>query len=155
MFFVGDSSTDREKQIKKFLHGGEPAVAILLAVAHFEWTVCRAVLFLSQTPNVELRDKMAEYFGLNRYKELWREEVMTSPADEPLAKIVKNWSTFKDAFTMRNRLIHGKGHCTRNMAAPKVKAMLQAAEDLQCYCASRGVDLYSRLPVRRKPKGKI
>lgn len=58
MFFVGDGYKLREKRIREFLRS-DPALAVLLAAAHFEWTVCRAVLFMSNTPNVVLREKMS------------------------------------------------------------------------------------------------
>jgi hypothetical protein len=150
MFFVNDGPIWREQRIRMFLQR-EPAIAVLLAAAHFEWTLCRAVLFLSKTPNVVLREKIAGYYRLDRNKELWCEEVTSSIGGEPLPQIVKNWSVFKEAFAMRNLIIHGRSNCTRNMATPKVEVILQAADDIRNFCATKGKDIYTRLPIRRKP----
>lgn len=149
MFLVGHKPSYREKRIREFLQS-EPEIAVLLAAVHFEWTLCRAILFLSKTPNVVLRDKMASYYGLDKYKDLWRDEVVASVGGERLTQVVQNWSSLREGFSMRNQLVHGRDNCTRNMATPKVEAMLQAASDIERYCASKGADLYSRMPVRRR-----
>ena len=68
MFLANDSKEHRESKIRRFLTT-EPGISLLLAAVNFEWTVCRAVLFLSKRPNSELRLLMASYYSLDAYKE--------------------------------------------------------------------------------------
>lgn len=35
----------------------------------------------------------------------------------PLAQVIGDWSGFREAFNLRHVLIHGRGTCTRKMAA--------------------------------------
>jgi len=54
MFLVKDDPTEREKKILGFVPN-EPAIAVILAAVHFEWTVRRAIIALcgknSKTPS--------------------------------------------------------------------------------------------------------
>ncbi len=150
MFFVLDTQRDKERKIKKYLNR-EPMIAILLAAVNFEWTVGRCILFLSKSPNVELRERLSKCYGLDHYKVFWKDELIKhDPSIPPLAEIVKNWSRFQDAFAIRHRLIHGRGTCTRNMAAEPVETMLLAVDDLYKFASSMKINLHSRLPIRRR-----
>jgi hypothetical protein len=152
MFFVGDKPQNREKRIREFLLS-DPAIAVLLAAAHFEWTASRAILFLSATPNTSLRKKLRRCTGLERYKDLWRDEVSATRRSPCLASVVKDWSIFRRSFELRHELIHGRGTCTRNFASPRVDHILQAASDIHQFSADAGADLNSRMPIRReRPK---
>ncbi len=154
MFFVLDTQRDKERKIKKYLNR-EPMIAVLLAAVNFEWTVGRCVLFLSKSPNVELRKRLSKCYGLDYYKVFWKDELIThDPSIPPLAKIVKNWSSFQDAFVLRHRLIHGRATCTRNMAVEPVETMLLAVDDLYKFASSMKINLHSRLPIRRVKKGR-
>jgi len=93
---------------------------------------------------------MADYYSPDRYKQLWKNEVMSSGAHDSLAQIVWNWSDVLKAFDARNRLVHGKDRYTRNMAMPHVEALIEAVEYVDSYCMARSVDLSGRMPVRRK-----
>ncbi len=115
MFLASDRKELREDRVRHHLYS-EPGISLLLAVANFEWTVCRAVLFLSNTPNTKLRALMRDYFSLERYKELWKSELVVGRSCEPLAVIVRNWSAVRKAFEARNRLVHGRDRFTRKMA---------------------------------------
>src|SRR6266487_5330353 len=103
MFLAGDALNRREQKIRDFVDK-EPAIAVLLAAANFEWTLCRALLFLSKTPNQELRHKIAGVRGFDSYKKLWHKELVGLYNGE--------------GFEMRNKLIHGQDRVTRNMAIP-------------------------------------
>lgn len=148
MFLAGDNAGRREQKVRSYL-SREPGISLLLAAVNFEWTVSRAVLFLSRTPNAELRRQMADYYSLDAYKDLWRDEVMPTGNRRPLAEIVQNWSEVRKAFEARNKLVHGKGRYTRKMATPHVEALLKAVGYVDAYCTARGVDLSGRMPVRR------
>ena len=126
--------------------------SLAACAVNFEWTVCRAVLFLSNTPNTKLRALMRDYFSLERYKELWKSELVVGRSCEPLAVIVRNWSAVRKAFEARNRLVHGRDRFTRKMATPHVEALLRATSYVDSYCESLGSPLFGRMPVRRKPR---
>lgn len=149
MFLVNDGIKRRELRVTKYLHK-EPIIAVLLAAGNFEWTLYRAIISLGKEPNVELREKMSRVYGLERYKEFWREKIASQPDGKPLTEVVKNWSALKDAFSLRNKLIHGRERCTYNMAAPKVEVMLQAVDEIHNYCLAQNVDLDKTLRVRKR-----
>lgn len=149
MFLSSDRVTHREQKIRQFLVS-DPSVALVLGAVNFEWTVCRAILFLSHTANATLREKMRDYYSLDKYKQLWNEEVVASNAALPLPKVVRNWSKVRDAFRARNLLVHGKDRYTRNMATPHVDALLEGVRFVESYCEDRGNPLYERMPVRRR-----
>ena len=69
-----------------------------------------------------------------------------------LPEVIKDWQGVIGAFGARNRLVHGRGRYTRNMATPKVEALLAAVSDVHAYCSTHGVDLGARLRVRRRPR---
>jgi hypothetical protein len=90
---------------------------------------------------------------LDKYKELWKSELVgIDPTIPPLVQVVGNWSILREAFNLRHVLIHGRGTCSRNMATDPVEAMLSATDALYEFSLSRGVDLQSRLPIRRKKR---
>jgi hypothetical protein len=74
MFLVSDSSSSREERIKQILVE-DPALAALLSVIHFEWTVRRAIIALGISPNVEIRERMKSDHGCDKYKQVWKDEV--------------------------------------------------------------------------------
>jgi hypothetical protein len=128
---------------------------VLLSAAHFEWTVSRAIMFLSRTPNVDLREKLRWCTGLDRYRKFWRREVHIDPPALDLRAIVGDWKTFEDAFDLRHGLIHGRDTCTTNTATPSVEEILRATKAVWDFCDSRGVDLSKHMPHRarkRQPK---
>ncbi|HXL58186.1 MAG TPA: hypothetical protein VN958_18120, partial [Chitinophagaceae bacterium] len=140
MFLAGDALNRREQKIRDFVDK-EPAIAVLLAAANFEWTLCRALLFLSKTPNQELRHKIAGVRGFDSYKKLWHKELVGLYNGKRLPEVIKNRPGFLEGFEMRNKLIHGQDRVTRNMAIPKIEAMLQAVRDIDEYCNQMGYDL--------------
>jgi hypothetical protein len=152
MFFVANNQNDKKKKIINYLHR-EPMISVLLAAANFEWTIGRCILLFGKTANVELRNRLVSCSGLDRYKKIWKEELINNdPSIPPLAQIIKNWKEFREAFELRHRLIHGRGTCTRNMALEPVQVMLDAVDNLYGFALSRGKNLHHRLPVRRKKK---
>jgi len=148
MFLASDHVDHRENKIRSFI-SSEPGVALLLAAVNVEWTISRAVLFLSTTENVVLRKKLRNYYSPDKYKELWKEEV-TPNGHLSLCQLVRNWSSVRKGFEARNVLVHGKGRFTRNMAIPHIEALLEGAGYVDKYCRDNGKPLYERMPVRRK-----
>lgn len=149
MFLASDQVIYREHKIRKFM-GSDPGISLVLAAVNFEWTVCRAILFLSATPNVALREKMANYFSLEKYKQLWKEEIATPKGGPTLPIVVTNWDKVREAFCARNRLVHGRDRYTRNMATPHVEALLKGVASIDSYCERAGIPLHARMPVRQR-----
>jgi hypothetical protein len=152
MFFVGDKPHHREQKIRKYLDE-DPMIAILLAAANVEWTVGRCIIFFSAAPNVEVRERLARCHGLDRYKDLWKDElVKQDPTIPSLSQVITKWTDFKKAFVLRHKLIHGRSTCSRDMAVAPIELMLSAVNDLNEFAVSRGKDLHDRVPVRRAKK---
>jgi hypothetical protein len=148
MFLVGHSPEIRARELRSWLNK-YPSVALLVAAAYFEWSVCRAIIALSSKPNKEVRELLASVYGLERYKDLWRSELSHLPEAKRLPEVVADWRAVTDAFDARNRLVHGRTRYTRNMASPGVEALLGAVSDVFSYCLQHNVDLNQRLPVRK------
>lgn len=151
MFFVSDSESHKKNRITGFI-AQEPMIAVLLAAANFEWTVGRCILFFGKSPNVDIRSALARTHGLDKYKDLWRDEICKKNLSVlPLSQVVKNWQEFQKAFEMRHRLIHGRGTCTTRMATDPVEQMLVAVSELYEFANNNGMKLNARTPVRRRP----
>jgi hypothetical protein len=149
MFLVGDSMERRASELRSWL-AKHPSVALLVAAAYFEWTVNRGILALSRRPNAEVRQTLRRTSGLKEYKDLWRDELAHLADAKRLPEVVADWRGVTDAFEGRNSLVHGRDRYTRNMATPGVESLLTAVSDIVKYCASHGVDINKRLPVRKR-----
>jgi hypothetical protein len=129
----------------------EPSIGLVIAAVYFEWTLSRAIIALSQAPNVEVRERLRRAYGLDKYKDLWVTEIPSAPR---LPQLLKDWARVTDAFDARGALVHGRDRYTRNMARPHVDVLLASARDIWDFCAECGRDLRRRLPVRRKPRAR-
>ena len=153
MFLVSHSLDIREKDIRSWIPK-HPSVALVVAAVYFEWTLCRALVGLSQRPNLEVRKDLERIHGLAAYKDIWRRELAHDPDALTLPRIVKNWHHVTEAFDARNLLVHGRDRYTQNMARPGIDALLAGVRDLCAYAASRGVNINQRLPQRRRKRRK-
>jgi hypothetical protein len=98
MFFVSDRKDLKERRIKDTLLR-EPMIAVLLAAANIEWTIGRTILMLSESPNVDVRDRLNATHGLKTYKKLWKQELeLQSPHCPGLATVINEWDRFSTAF---------------------------------------------------------
>jgi hypothetical protein len=149
MFLVGDSMDRRASELRSWL-AKHPSVALLVAAAYFEWTVSRGILALSRRPNAEVRETLQKIYGLEKYKDLWRDELAHLADAKRLPEVVADWQGVTVAFEGRNRLVHGRDRYTRNMATPGVASLLKAVSEIVEYCASQGADINKRLPVRKR-----
>lgn len=154
-FMVGDSQQARHARIRGFLSAGEPVIAVILAAADFEWTVRRGILALGQSPNADIRSGvLASCSGLDRYKDAWKTEVKPR-FGKGLPDIVAGWDGFKKAFELRHRLVHGVAGTTGlDYATERVGTVLQASADVAAFGAANAIDLFSRLPVRKRKTAK-
>ena len=149
MFLATDTVEVRDRKVRQLLHS-EPSLSLIVAAVNFEWTVCRAIMFLSPLPNTTLRAKMAEYYSLPGYKDLWREEVAKTRHTRTLPSLISNWSKVCAALVARNRLVHGRDRYTRNMASPHIDALLEGVNQIDIFCKDNECPLYARMPVRRR-----
>jgi hypothetical protein len=109
-------------------------------------------LFLSRTPNVELREKVRKCHGLKSYERLWTEEVCGAIGGPSLVEIVKNWDALCKAFEARHILVHGRDRYTRKMVEPHIEALFESVRTIEAYCEGLGKPLNKRMPMRRKKK---
>jgi hypothetical protein len=154
MFLAGDTPEQRERLIRQLLEHW-PGLAVVAAAVNFEWTVSRAVLFLSKTSNSELRSKLKHYHGLWAYARLWDQEVRAYRDVPTLPTIVPDWTALNAAFQMRHELVHGRERCTRNMALPKIDTMVDATKSIHISCLQAGFNLSSWMPVRKKSAAQL
>lgn len=147
MFLVKDSSLSRENRIKQFLNE-DPSLSALLSVIHFEWTARRAIIALGTSANVEVRKKLEKCHGLDNYKDVWKDEVFPR-VQLRFPQAVNNWDGVVRAFRLRHRLVHGATSCGIEYARERVCWAIDAANDVRSVCINHGIDLDSRLPVRR------
>ncbi len=154
-FLVGDNQASRHDRIRSFITSGDPVIAVLLAAVDFEWTVRRAILALGKKPTVIIREKILRHcHGLKAYSDPWRSEIKPKHL-VGLADVVGNWDDFKKAYQLRHTLVHGaQGTTGTQYAAIRVDAMLSASKAIATFCTNHGTHLFSRLPVRKRPKSK-
>lgn len=152
MFLVKDTSAAREARITQ-LATDDPALALITAIIHVEWTLRRAIIALGSASNVEIRHKLGHCHGPAAYKQLWRGEV-TPRTNMRLPDVIRDWDGLLRAFRLRHTLVHGIAACSAAHAAPRIAWALAAARDVRGFCAAHGVDLDARLPVRPQARTK-
>jgi hypothetical protein len=151
MFLVKDSSLSRENRIIQFLPE-DPALSALLAVIHFEWTTRRAIIALSISPkNIAVRRTLRNCYGLEKYKDVWKEEVFPN-IQKRLPEVVNNWERLNSAFRLRHGLVHGSTSCGVEYARERALWAIESANNVRAVCVDNGINLDSRLPVRRSAK---
>lgn len=150
MFLVHENPDEREQRIRDFLVSDlDAAIAVILSAVQFEWAVRRAIIALGSSPNKKLRQQLSQCYGLDKYKDMWKSEVYPKHHAR-LTQVVENWQDLRDAFNLRDRLVHGLTNCDRSYATRRVEAAIQAACFIRKFAQSKGVDLHKRLPIRRR-----
>ncbi|MBK7886944.1 MAG: hypothetical protein IPJ86_06440 [Bacteroidetes bacterium] len=148
MFLVKDKSVDRESRILKFVEN-DPALAIIMATIHFEWTIQRAIISLSILPNKEVRRNLKMVYGIKKYKDCWKELISDVLFLPKLPTIVKEWNAVIKAFELRNQLVHGKTSCSIRFATPRVKSLIDAARLIRIFCENQSINLDSKLTSKK------
>jgi hypothetical protein len=154
LFLVSDCRSSREAKIRSFLQE-DPAVAIILAAADFEWTVRRAIVALGHSPTKLIRNEvLAKRHGLDEYKDAWKQEVTGRVGGKGLAELVPNWEFFKKkAYDLRHKIIHGAtSSVSVAYAQPRLEAMLAASAAVTKFAADKGEPLYGRMIRRLKAR---
>lgn len=150
-FLIGDTQIDRHAKIRSLVASGEFVIAVLLAAADFEWTVRRAILALGTSPNADIRAVIfKDCSGLAKYKSAWKDEVVPR-LGKGLPEVVPDWQHLQDAFELRHRLIHGVIRTTgAEYTKLRVERMLRSSAALANFSNAHAVDLFARIPVRRR-----
>ena len=150
MFLVRDSIKQREERIIGMIDH-DPAIAVLMATANFEWVVRRAARMLSTKQNREINAILAaeHYHGLDKFKKLWKSMVPQSKETQ-IHKVIRNWDQLGKAYQIRHQLIHGVKPVSKVFATKQTKTLLAAVHDITIFCDARGIDLSKRMKVRRK-----
>jgi hypothetical protein len=147
MFTYKESIETRRAKIEAFLTKEHTAVAVIMAVANFEWTLRRAILALGKKPTAALRKEIEKTSNLDRYKDLWAENVIKGV--QGLPAIISGWAELRSSYTLRHELVHGnKGTTGLGYARKRVNAFLVASEDLNEYVISKGAVIYG-IKIRR------
>jgi hypothetical protein len=151
MFLISDTFTDRQQRIRSF-DSRDIFIGVLLATMDFEWTLRRAIIALGYQKNSTIRDQvLARCSGIDRYRKAWNQQV-TPRHGATLQSIVPNWDFLRDqAFPLRHRLVHGiKASAGVEYARRRRDCLLDASKAVVNFSADKEVDLYVRLPVRKK-----
>lgn len=153
MFLVDDTLESRQEMIASY----GPFVGVILAAVDFEWTVRRAILALGSGTTKEIRNKTFKgCFGLEFYKDKWKEEV-TPLTGKRLDEIIPDWQYFREkAYPLRHRLVNGvEGSVTPQYASDRMKAILLASKSIADFAASLGEPIYGRRIIRKKPRKQL
>lgn len=142
MFLVRDTMNGRHKKIRSFLDK-EPAIAVLLAAADFEWTARRAILACGSSPMGYLREhELRTCHGPPAYAECWEKEV-TPRFHKELKNIICDWEVFREAFKLRHKLIHGvQGTTGTEFARRQVEPIIAASKAITEFAAKNGAQIY-------------
>jgi len=151
MFLVKDKSEEREERILEFLDNEYP-IAVLLAVIHFEWTIRRAIISLSNKPNKIIREDLGRISGIDKYKEYWNKNISQCNGFQTLPELIPDWSLVIEATKLRNRLVHGVSSCPKKTAVLSVEAIIKASGVIRDFCIKNNIDLEKRLKIKRKVK---
>lgn len=152
MFLVKDSISERHRKIRAL----DPFAGVILAAADFEWTVRRAILALGTQPTKAIRESLEKVSGgLGGYKDKWKKEVFQRTGKR-LPEIIPEWEFFKkEAYKLRNRLVHGvKGTVSEDFARERLECILAASRALNDFAQEQGEPLYGRAIRRLKPRKK-
>jgi hypothetical protein len=151
IFNVSDDFNHRSAVILGMLDSGPPGIAVISAASDLEWTLRRAIVALGKNPNVEIHRKIERTSGLRVYAKQWKMEV-GDRFKVDLESLIPEWDNFVDnTYKLRHKLIHGAiTNTTTEYARPRVEEILRATKSVVDFAGCNGVNLYSRLPVRRK-----
>lgn len=154
MFLINDKQSSRHNKIRKHL-SKDPAIAVILAAADFEWTARRAILALGRSPTKTIngRFETERKGGPDALKEYWKCEVKPRLGTD-LASIVSDWQRLNEkSYRLRNSLVHGAvGSVGGEYATQAVETMLSASKAIADYASEQGEPVYGRRIRRLKQR---
>jgi hypothetical protein len=153
MFIVNDLPEIRHGKIRRYAEE-DAAVGLILAAVDFEWTVRRAILALGKNPTKQIKIEVlakSKNSGLDHYKKCWRTEVFPIYSIG-LPDFIDGWQSLKNAFELRNRLVHGRGVSGEAFTKARMETCLNASEKLTKFAAEHCSPLYGQRIARIKPR---
>ena len=149
MFLVKDDIQSRERKLRRFIKS-DASIGLIFAVINFEWILRRAIIALGSSSNAEVRTTLGNTAGgMKGYREVWNKEVYPK-TKQRIHEFVPEWPKLKKAIHMRNLLVHGVESCSWDRAAENAITVLRASKSLIQFCNDNGVDVFQRLPARRR-----
>lgn len=162
MFYVTDTLESRHSMIRSYYKKDCICIAALLAAADFEWTLRRTIISLGTEPTTDVRIRIERYHKLRQYIDVWNKQIVKNPlirkkkpwASFRLKAVIPDWDFLSTkAMRLRNQIIHGYNtNSGLDYAKDRCESLLKASETLVALACSHGVDLYIKLPVRRRLK---
>ncbi len=127
--------------------------AVILAAVHFEWVIKRAILKLGHSPTVGLREQLESVWEIDKYKDIWKQEVVVQYKNSALGTVLGNLPRIKNqALKVRGKIVHGNGTVSKKEADEAICHFLRASKKLREFATSKNIDLDSRLKVRRSKR---
>jgi hypothetical protein len=151
MFLVQDDMKTREDKLKQFIKS-DASIGLIFSVINFEWLLRRAIIALGSSSNAEVKKALGEkHGGIDGYKEIWNKEVYPKTRKR-MNDVIPEWQKLKAAIKMRNILVHGVESISWDRATENSLIVLHASKSLIQFCKENKVDVFQRLPVRRRLK---
>ena len=132
----------------------DATIGLILAAVDFEWTLRRAILALGKNSTKHIKAEVlskGRNSGLDHYKKCWRDEV------EPIHSIslpdfIGDWQSLRNAFELRNRLVHGRSVAGELFTKARMDVCLDASVRLIRFAEEHCSPLYGQRIVRIKPR---
>lgn len=153
MFIVNDSLEIRHGKIRRYAEE-DATVGLILAAVDLEWTIRRAILALGKNSTKHIKAEVlskGRNSGLEHYKACWRDEVKPIHSIG-LPDLIDDWQLLKNAFELRNRLVHGRGVAGEAFTKVRMETCLNASEKLIKFAEEHRSPLYGRRIARIKPR---
>lgn len=145
-FLVNDSQTNRHRAILAFVNDEQSVIALVMAAIDLEWTIRRVIDGMLVNRDQGLLTNRAS--GLDAYARVWS-KAMPPEDGKLLPDVVGEWQKLKDAYQVRNDIVHGRqGSAGVNFISPRVERILAASRSIAKYGSENGADPYRRLKKR-------
>ncbi len=156
MFTAHDTRDGRRAEILGYMKNSNQCVAVVFAIADFEWTIRRAIRALCHLPAPIVKEIiLGNCSGLQAYQKVWDNLIannknLTPPNKDKdstkLPKLIPQWDSLISAYRLRNVIVHGvQGSAGLNFATNKIQYVIDATDSILDFCSLNGVDLYKNL----------
>ena len=164
MFLVSDGCRASRRKLIDCAAGADMVIRTILAAIDFEWTLRRVVLALGCTATKVLGVKFDDpkFRKIDGLKKLWKEEVCANPNVKAptLVELINHqmvpsyetkkrpWDCWNDAWSFRNRLVHGlQGSSGEKYGRNHSETLLRATDVLVDFALKNKKDVFK--PIRR------
>jgi hypothetical protein len=160
LFSVAYGFESREKFILN-MEDEDPTIAVILAAAHFEWTLKRTILMFGKTNTDELREKLANTWSFTNKKsnlrKIWHEEIGVNYKNASMKQVMDGFDRIMErsgdlkkpnASDIRGQIIHGNGTVSIKWATRATDEFIWAARHLYAFSIRNGRRLDKRMVTR-------